>query len=210
MFLNPTVNLSALRNSCAKIGLPFFWVDLGVCFCGQQHPKCQRSIPLLYPTILLYTSLFANPTNSLTELGVEIRSAISETMQNQTLIHISSFFFSHSDRYCHFPIYWSFLLNHPLCKTLNIYFLWDFAPTFRNRGAYIYRVKVAKKNILDSVDEDAIIGSNASNCLPVGMASCPRWLESSATLSRETQISQNCVWPFIVRIVLRLSECRSV
>jgi len=93
MFLNPTVNLSALRNSCAKIGLPFFWVDLGVCFCGQQHPKCQRSIPLLYPTILLYTSLFANPTNSLTELGVEIRSAISETMQNQTLIHISSFFF---------------------------------------------------------------------------------------------------------------------
>jgi len=209
MFENPTVNLSALRNSCAKIGLPFFWIDLGVCFCGQQHPKSQQSIPLLYPTILLYTSLFTNPTNRLTELGVEIRSTLSETLQNQTHIHMI-FFSPHSDRYCHFPIYWPFLLYHPLCKTPKIYFLWDFAPTFRNRGSYIYRVKVTKKNILGSEDEDTMIGSNTSNCVPVGMASCPRWLESSATLLWETHMSQNCVCPCIVRIVLRLIDCRYV
>jgi len=165
MFENPTVNLSALRNSCAKISFPFVWVDLGVCFCGQQYRKCERVNRLLYPNFLRYTSPHKQSD------GVSCGDSVS-SFGNHT--HIRMTFFPHNDRYCHFPIYWPFLLNHPLCKTLKIYFLWDFAPTFRNRSAYIFRVKVTKKNILGSTDEDTMIRSNASSCL--------MWLESSSSL----------------------------
>ena len=49
MFQNTTANLSALCKSCAKIVCCSSEVDLHVSLCGQQQPKCEPEIRLVYP-----------------------------------------------------------------------------------------------------------------------------------------------------------------
>ena len=43
----------------------FVWVDLQVSVCGQQHPKCERKIRLVYPLFFLFfffnLALYSNP-----------------------------------------------------------------------------------------------------------------------------------------------------
>jgi len=61
MFENPTDEINALRNSVAEIACCSSWVGFHFCLCGQQHPKCERAIRLVYPLFLLEISLFIQP-----------------------------------------------------------------------------------------------------------------------------------------------------
>ena len=47
----------------------FFWVDLHVSLCWQQHPYCERAIRVVYPHLFCILRSSSNPTNkNLTEL----------------------------------------------------------------------------------------------------------------------------------------------
>jgi len=49
MFENPTANVGALCISCTKIACCSSEVDLHISLFGQQHPKCEWAIRLVYP-----------------------------------------------------------------------------------------------------------------------------------------------------------------
>ena len=85
MFENPTVNLSALCNSCAKIACCSSPVELqDLCADSSNQNASQRAIRLVYPPFLCKLHSSSNPTNkNLTELGLETQySSISVTIQN--------------------------------------------------------------------------------------------------------------------------------
>jgi len=61
MFKNPTVNRDALCNSYLKIVL-FIGVDVYISLCGQQHPKCNWAV------LLVYSSFFCSSSNHTTKI----------------------------------------------------------------------------------------------------------------------------------------------
>jgi hypothetical protein len=69
MFQNPNVNLSSLWNSCTKIAGCSSELIFHVSLCGQQHPKCEQAIRLVYSTFFCKYRSWTNLTNkSLKEL----------------------------------------------------------------------------------------------------------------------------------------------
>jgi len=56
----------------------FVWVHLDIYFCGQQNPKCEWAIHLVYPPFIRKRHPSSNYRNkNLTELGLEIQTAVS-------------------------------------------------------------------------------------------------------------------------------------
>ena len=52
------------------------WVDLRLSSCGQQHPKCERTIRVVYPFFFCNFCSSSNPTNkNLKELDLEVQTA---------------------------------------------------------------------------------------------------------------------------------------
>jgi hypothetical protein len=95
----------------------FVWVDLHISLCGQQCPKCEQAIHLLYLPFFYKLGVLSNPTNkNVMELGLEcmpdLNSSVAVTIRNQTCLY--ELFFLYSDQYSHLIKYWPFFLNHPV------------------------------------------------------------------------------------------------
>ena len=72
----------------------FVSVDVHVSLYGQQHPKCERAVRLVYlSTFLLYTSLFIQPCRQKFNVvrSVDSNSYISVTIQSKTYVHFNFF-----------------------------------------------------------------------------------------------------------------------
>ena len=57
----------------------FVCVDFHVSLCGLQHPKCKRTIRVVCPPFSCKLRSSSSPiTKNLTELGLEIQTAVSQ------------------------------------------------------------------------------------------------------------------------------------
>ena len=69
----------------------YIWVDLHVSVCGQQHPKYEWAIRLVFTPFFLKLRFFQTRDKNLMELDLEIQF-ISVTVQNQAHYHMNLFF----------------------------------------------------------------------------------------------------------------------
>jgi hypothetical protein len=99
MLENTTVKLTAHCNSCKQERMLFFRVDLH----GQQHPKCERAISLMYSPVFFETSLYIQQQKRKSN-GVSSRSlhsCSSVIIQNEKHVHMK--YFSQDDQHSHLP-----------------------------------------------------------------------------------------------------------
>ena len=67
----------------------FVKVDLRVCLCGQQHPKCQRSIRHLYPS---FFCTFRSSSNLTNKNWTDSNSSLSRSQYSVIHMFICNFF----------------------------------------------------------------------------------------------------------------------
>ena len=107
-------NQHTLQPTCK--GRTFFiWADIHISSCGQQHPKCEPAIRLMYPPLFCKLHSSSNPTNkNLTRFGLEIQTSLSRWSIRIWNLFLWIYFPSpHNDRYSHLPKYWLFFLIAP-------------------------------------------------------------------------------------------------
>jgi len=90
------------------------WVDLQVCWRGQQHPKlrAKKSFPVrvfLFLLTPLFTQSHKQKSNAVS--SDDSKSCITVTIRNKDQCSCQIFLYY---LYYHLPKYWLFLLNHPV------------------------------------------------------------------------------------------------
>jgi hypothetical protein len=66
----------------------FIKVDVHICLCGQQHPKCQRSIRVLYQTFFFTLRSSSNNTN---KTITDSNSCLSVNIRHYTQVYMHFF-----------------------------------------------------------------------------------------------------------------------
>ena len=87
-------------------------VDVHVSVSGQQHPKCERAIRLMYLPFFCKILSLSNPTNkNLSQIQRFKQLYLGNHSESDTCSHKLS---SHNDQYYHLQKYLPFLLDHPV------------------------------------------------------------------------------------------------
>ena len=136
--LQLTINLQkshqtkhTLQPVC-KVCVSFIWVDLYVSSCGQQHPKCETAIRLMYLPLFYKLHSSSNPTNkNLHRYAQRLKQLYLSNHSELDNVHMN--FSSHND--CNLnPKILTFPLKSP-CRT-------DFMPS--QLSVFSSSIKVTK------------------------------------------------------------------
>ena len=142
MMENPTVHLTALRNSCAKIAccssqLVFTFLMLAAA------SKMRTAVRLVYSPFFCKLRASSNPTNkNLTQLGLRLKIQTALSLQPFRVIHtfIRTFFLTLTDLVTSHHTYWPFLLCRPAYDDVSQH-LWSLS-NYSNQQLHVKRLKV--------------------------------------------------------------------
>ena len=121
----------------------FVWVDLHFSYAGSSMQNASSSSANV-STYLLLTSRFVQPHKQKPNAVMSENSncSISTTIQGYTHVHMNDF--SRTDRSCHLPQYWHFLLCHPAFDDVSwqcvSQYLWSLS-NYSNQKLHVKRLK---------------------------------------------------------------------
>ena len=122
MFENPTVNLNALRNSCATIACCSS--ELIFTFVYASSSIQNASEQFVSSILVCFVNFAFHPIPQTNSNGVRSGDSNSSTSVTCRNLTPAFYFISQNDRYYHFPKYWLFLLNHPVYLKKILTVLW--------------------------------------------------------------------------------------